>query len=157
MTAVRGVDLRGRRERPPRARESGGSRQRRYIDPSGRGHRARGSSPGVCRLCDVNSRWNRRGRVGVDDVTGATQADCHLVVVGRREPNFDPSVSAAVVPGLEFVEIIELGRVSDLGDPSEGYLATSELEGILAAVEEVNASPILAVSSRKKRTWSRLH
>jgi hypothetical protein len=82
--------------------------------------------------CDPTSRWDRRGRIDVGPLTRAAQAYRHLVVVGRREPYFDTSVSAAVVPGSEFAEIIELGRVSDLGDPSEGNLAICELKGYLA-------------------------
>jgi hypothetical protein len=42
--------------------------------------------------------------------TSAAQAYCHLVVVGRREPYFDTSVCAAVVPGPEFAEISSLAE-----------------------------------------------
>lgn len=54
--------------------------------------------------------------IDVGSLTSAVQAYCHLVVPGRREPYFDPSIFATAVPGLEFVEIAELGGVSDLSD-----------------------------------------
>lgn len=60
--------------------------------------------------------------IDVGSLTSAVQAYCHLVVAGRREPYFDPSIFATAVPGLEFVEIAELGAVSDLSDVPGGTL-----------------------------------